>query len=214
MTYTLSKPDPGPSPKLDAPLIKGNFSAYAPILAINHVALNQKNQGDHSQIIFEKQPFGPGVVESETVLFNKNASAATGGPQPQLFIKIPKFLPTGNDTSNATNTSMQLTYNTVNVAGPQYQSFLAGGYIVYFGSLSGMTVAKTVTVNLVTLTTVPTKILMAIAISNTIQSVMPFAPLNASTKVLTASTFNVYLQGNNDAVNIPYNLTWMAIGSV
>jgi len=101
--------------------------------------------------LIENSPSDPGVTQDLDILYNKNADSVAGA-QPQLFVQIPKFLPTNNDTTNADNIGMQLTYNQVNIAGPQYQSFLIGGYLIYIGSsLTGVTV---------TLTPTPAEILM------------------------------------------------------
>ena len=171
MTYSFVKPDAGPSPKDDAPQIRTNFSEWARIFALNHSAMNSQTQGDHTTIIFENLIRGPFITQSLTALFNKNApSAATGGIQPQLFVKVPDFLPTEWDTTELPQDApaMQLTYNTVNVAGPQYQTFLPGGYVLYIGSTNniGMTI---------TLSPTPTKLLLAIATANNLDvNSLPF----------------------------------------
>lgn len=214
MTYRRNKPDPGPSPKLDASIIRTNFSDFNTVFTVGHIALNQQNQGDHGVVVFEKQAFGPTDVVNSIALFNKDATSHAG-TQPQLFIKIPKFLPTNNDTTVAQNTSMQLTYNTVNVAGPQYQSFLVGGYLIYFGSGSGTTNAKNPTSDTITLSPVPTKILVALASANTDQAASPGDPFTIATEIISTSQFKVRTGGNNKTTpNIPYSFTWTAIGTV
>jgi hypothetical protein len=157
MTYDPTIPKVTASPSVSAPKIEVNFSSYAAIFSrtvgavYNHIAFNQQNQGKHAVVLMEKQTADPGVTQDLSVLFNKDASSALG-IQPQLFAQIPKFLPTADDTRTATNSPMQITYNTANTAGPIYQSFSIGGYIIYFGS--------TDTGLLVTLVPTPAEILM------------------------------------------------------
>lgn len=158
MTYTPSKPDAGPSPLLDAPTIQADFAVFdaafsttAGGVVYNHTAMNDKNQGDHEAVIMKLQSADPGVTENLTSLYAKNATSAVS-TEPQLFVQIPKFLPTENDTTTAPNEGMQLTYNTADVAGPIYQSFLPGGYILYLGQIGDITVP-------ITLVPTPTKIL-------------------------------------------------------
>ncbi len=145
MVYVKSKPDSAESPQLDAPTIQGNFSTYATVFANNHTAMNIPAQGDHEKIIFERQTVDPGISSNIDILYNRNATSNVG-TQPQLFVRIPQFLPKTPDWTQNENTRMQLTYNTVNLAGPQYQSFLpgtidanaptlTGAYIIYMGQI-------------------------------------------------------------------------------
>lgn len=101
----------------------------------------------------ERQASDPGVTQDLTVLYNKNAKSKLS-TEPQLFVQIPKFLPTAQDTSKAPNSGMQITYNAVNTAGPQYQSFLIGGYLLYIGTVPVMVGNTTIT-----LVPTPTEIL-------------------------------------------------------
>ncbi len=159
MTYNPKIPKATASPKDSASPIQVNFNQYVSIFSrtaggviYNHIAFNDIHQGKHAAVLMDKVSNPPGVTQDLSVLFNKNA-ISNAGTQPQLFAQIPKFLPTKNDTTKADNAAMQLTYNQVNTAGPtQFQSFLIGKYLIYFGSSSsGVTV---------TLTPTPTKILM------------------------------------------------------
>jgi hypothetical protein len=158
MTYDPTIPRVTDSPTISAPEILIDFTQYAAIFSrtvagviYNHVAFNEQHQGKHAAVLMENQTIDPGVTQDLTVLYNKNA-ISKASTEPQLFAQIPVFLPTENDTTMAANAGMQITYNKVNTAGPVYQSFLIGGYLIYFGSsLSSATV---------TLTPTPTKILM------------------------------------------------------
>ncbi len=144
MSYNPNTPSSQSSPKSSVSGIQTNFSQFAGIFSstsggviYNHIPLNNFNQGKHAAVLMQNQgfDFGIGKTQSLAILYSKNAPpAATGGTQPQLFVQIPKFLPTELDTTKFNNPGMQLTYNTVNTSGPIYQSFLPGGYIFYFGS--------------------------------------------------------------------------------
>lgn len=205
MPYIL-KPDQGPSPLLDAPNIQGNFSIYAStfsntILGVryNHTPFNDPNQGDHEVVLMELLATDPGVSNDLVSVYSKSIATAAS-TEPQVFVQIPKFLPTADDTTNANNTGMQLTYNKVNIVGPQYQSFIAGGYLVYIGSTVDITLT-------ITLVPAPTKILVAIAEPNTLDISGTPRPFTVSTTVLSPSTFKI----NSGLGATPYKFTWMVI---
>jgi hypothetical protein len=164
MTYDPTIPSPESSPSTSASPTQVNFSQFAAIFSnlvgginYNHGPMNSSSQGKHAAVIMQSQTTDPGVSQNLDVLYAKNAPAATSGPQPQIFLQIPKFLPIPQDTTPAQNLPMQLTYNSVNTTGPQYQSFLPGGYIMYFGTISSS--------GTVTLVPTPTEVLMAQAFS-------------------------------------------------
>lgn len=201
--YNQLKPDAGPSPALDASIIQTNFSDFATIFATNHIALNDRNQGAHGQVVMQNQTSDPGVTEDLAVLYSKNATSKAG-TQPQLFVQIPKFLPTNLDTTDAANVGMQLTHNTVNTAGPVYQSFLPGGYLFYFGVVNSNVLPIAVTV---ILSPAPTRIITAIAEPNTVSA--GGVPFQVSTAIDTATNdrFIIYSSGTVT----PYSFTWTAI---
>lgn len=162
MTYDPTIPRVTDSPLLSAPEIQPNFQQYAAIFSriaggvtYNHIGLNLQHQGKHGAVIFEKQTADPGVTQDLTVLYNKNATSAAS-TEPQLFAQIPQFLPTAQDTNPGPNAGMQLTYNKVNIAGPQYQSFLIGGYLLYMGTVGAGVLGDVI----VTLVPKPSEILM------------------------------------------------------
>lgn len=212
MTYSPNKPDAGPSPKVDVSQIQTDFSQFASIFANNHTALNDRNQGAHEAVILNRQFVDPGVTEDLSILYTKNA-ASKGGTQLQLFVQIPKFLPTDQDTTNAPNRGMQLTYNSVNIAGPIYQSFLPGGYLLYQGSVSGNTTPNVLIADTVILSPAPTQILVTIATPNTRTSAGTPIPFNVSTTINTVTNdrFTINSTGNGSSGSIPYSFCWVAI---
>ena len=204
MPYSIVKPDTGPSPNVDAAQIQDNFSSYAAVFSqtaggaiYEHTPLNDPNQGDHETILFKIQSNDPGVNNNFDVLFSKNVTDHSG-TQPQLFVQVPKFLPNAYNTRNTPNDSMQLTYNAVNVAGPIYQSFLVGGYLIYFGTVTSIAAD-------ITLVPAPTQILCALAASNNMDPGTT-APYRAATSIVSTSSFHIY--GNPAGV---YSYRWLAI---
>ena len=209
--YNPNIPQGDDSPKNQAPLIQTDFSQFASIFStvtggnvFNHTFLNNPSkQGSHETIIFEKQSKIPKITNPQAILFNQNA-ASKAGTQPQLFMKIPKYLPTKYDGNTPNNDPMQLTYNQVNTSGPQYQSFMAGGYLLFFGQInitSGNTSLQT------TLTPAPTKILMVQAFPNVTTNNVARA---VSATIDTNNKFTIYI--NTPSVNVP--ITWWVIATV
>ncbi len=194
MTFLTTKPDPGPSPTLDASKIQTNFSQYGTIFATNHKGMNSSDAGNHTSVIMEKQATDPVVDENMAVVYSKDTNSVAG-TQPQLFVRIPQFLP--NDMPND---PMQLTYNTVNTAGPVYQSFLPGGYLLFFGMTNNIAVP-------ITLSPVPSELLIAIATPNILSGANI---LKVSTDIISASSFQIYSTGGLPAD--PYS--FIAIGRV
>lgn len=203
MTYNPNKPDPGPSPRLDAPNIRNNFSSWNTNFNANHTAMNNRFQGDHEDVIFELQTVDPGVTEDLVALYSKNVTTKVD-TQPELFFQIKKFLPTEFDTYPAENTPMQLTYNTVNTAGPVYQSFLPGGYVIYFGSTNDITTN-------ITLSPAPTTILIAIATPNNMTTVGTPIPYSVSTTIISNTDFKINSTLNAGGPVVPYTFGWVAI---
>lgn len=201
MTYSPITPQSQPSPKDTQLQIQTNFAQFATIFAQNHTALNNSNQGKHEKVILENLPADPGVINDLVSLYNKNATSKSG-IQPQLFAQILKFLPTPNDSRDVPNTGMQLTQSVVNTTGPnQYQSFLPGNYMLYFGTVT--TAPATVT-----LIPAPTTILCAIAIPNNLSSPATPTPFSASTNVTSNSTFDII----SDSTGV-FTIMWVAIAT-
>lgn len=207
MTFTPIKPDAGPSPALDAPIIQTNFAQIAARFSqsaggfnYNHTSLNSAKQGNHEVILMQKQTSDPVVDNNEVILYVKDATS-NAGTQPQLFIRIPRYLPTKYDTRTVSNTPMQLTYNQVNTAGPIYQSFLMGGYLIFFGT----------TVNIaanIVLSPAPTRLLIANAAFQ--QTLGGNAGANIMTQILSNSTFKIL----SAVPPAGYTASFVAIGTV
>ena len=215
MSYNNQKPDAGPSPALDAPTIQGNFSSYADIFSDNHVAMKDQAKGNHSNIVFEAQPKDPGVNTALTVLYAKNA-LSQAGTQPELFVQIPKFLPTALDTNNKPNVPMRLSYSSVGTTGPPFYSFLPGGYVLYWGIDTGTINAGITKTDTITITPAPTAILIAIAVPNTQIMIGP-APLSTglllSTTIVNNTTFTIKMMNPTTVNAVNYIFNWLVIGT-
>lgn len=197
MPYDPTVPQGLPSPASQVSAVRTNFSQFGTIFSNNHTALNASNQGSHEAITLTLQSADPGVTQNEAILYSKNASSHAG-TQPQLFVQIPDFLPTALDPSDPGNPGMQLTYNSVNTAGSQYQSFLVGGYILYFGTVSAT--------GTITLSPAPTKILTAIAQANN-RKLVALVPFDVNTTIISNSQFSI----NSQQATGVFTFTWLVI---
>jgi len=199
VTYNPNIPQNLPSPKVITSSIRTNFSEYANIFDNNHEAINNSNQGKHTNVILQEIT-DPNVLDNLVSLYGKSITATSGTTQ-EMFAKILQFLP-----SDKPNIPMQLTFNQINTAGPQYQSFLAGGNIVYFGQTSNLPAD-----NPITLSPTPSVLLCVIANANTFASpqavpydVSVFKTPNIENKfTIVSRAASVSAQ--------PYLFTWIAI---
>lgn len=200
MTYNPNIPLPDPSPANQVTAVQTNFSQLAAIFSAtvagikyNHTAFNDFNQGDHEAILLQSQSNDPGVTQNLDVVYCKNIASASS-TQPQIFVQIPAFLP------GVANESMQLTFNTVNNSGTTYQSFLAGGYLIFFG--------KSTVKNInITLSPTPSTILTAISNSNTMTSVGSPIPFDAEISIAQPNTIDLR---SNLATGV-FSFTWIVI---
>lgn len=206
MTYTPIKPDSGPSPKVDADFIRANFAQFEDIFSLNtggiiynHTGLNDRNQGDHEAVLMQKQTVDPEVTQNLCVLYPKD-TASNIDTQPQLYVRIKQFLPNQEDPKDVLNNPMQLTYNKVNTSGPVYQSFMAGGYLIYFGITSDITMN-------ITVSPAPKALLIAIASAYNVASAN--IAFDVSTRIINTTTFKI----NSNAATGVYNFGWIAIGT-
>ena len=190
MTYDPNTPQALPSPKDTQAQIQTNFAQFAAKFLINHSAMNSSNQGDHEAVVLQNQSVDPGVTQDLVSLFCKSV-VSQSGTEPQLFARLKQFIPL------ITNSPIQLTYNTVNIVGPnQFQSFLPGGYLLHFGTVSAL--------GTVTLIPAPTEIVIAMAMPNNIQSGIPNT---VSTNILNNSQFQIL---SSTATGV-FSFTWITI---
>ncbi len=191
MTYDPNIPQDLPPPNIIVDQIRTNFSQYADVFDNNHVALNSSNQGEHTDVILQRQATNPEIDGDYADIFSRIVTAFFG-PSQQTFAIVPKFLP------NIPNNPQQLTFNTVNTIGPQYQSFLAAGYIVYFGTTTDINTT-------ISLSPAPTSIECVIANANSLN--FSNDPNDVGVVVLNNFQFNITSSGSG----IPHAFSWVAI---
>jgi hypothetical protein len=200
MTYSPSIPQDLPPPSVSVDFIRTNFSQYALVFDNNHEALNKNSQGKHTNVILQNQSIDPTITSNFDTFYSKSVISNSSTSE-ELFVKIPQFLPIPN-----TNLPMQLTFNSVNNSAPVYQSFIAGGYILYFGQITNAPAT-------ITLSPKPKKIVCAIANGNTFTTVGTPSPLDASVLVNANNfQFDIYSTGSTSAPG-GYLITWFAIGT-
>ncbi len=195
MTYDPAIPTDLPPPNIAVDQIRTNFSQYASVFDNNHVALNATHQGKHSNVIFQRQSVDPTIDGDFDALYGKSVTSSSSTAD-EVFIKIPQFLP-----NEFPNNPMQLTFNSVNTSAPVYQSFIAGGYIIYFGSTSNIAIP-------ITLSPTPSSIECVIANGNGFTTVGTPIPFDASVFFNSPSQFTI----SSVAATGVYRFSWFAIG--
>lgn len=208
--YDPTKPTNEPPPDTGILSVRDNFLQYSQVFDNNHVALNANNQGKHTNVILQQQvsdPLNEGGFDS---LYSK-AIVAASGTVLELFARIPQFLPIDKP-----NNPTQLTFSKVNTIGPsQYQSFLAGGYLIYFGTVTN-NVLNTPLTSLITLVPTPTKIVCVIANPTRLALVSGSGTMLAPQKVnvvlsiINPAEFTIFAVAPGPGLAVG-NITWMAI---
>jgi hypothetical protein len=220
MTYEPNIPVGDLSPATQQLQVKTNFSQFPAIFSsssgginYNHTAINTSNQGKHETVILTQQTSDPVISTDYVALYAKTAVQAAGNAL-EVFMRIPQFNPT------ILNNPIQLTYNQVNTAGPQYQSFLPGGYIMYFGSKSGITTNANTLIFPITVSPTPSGNLTPIAATNTNSSRGGGGGgrigCAISANVTSVNQFTIYMESPYSSLNpmAPYILTWVALAQV
>jgi hypothetical protein len=193
MTYDPTQPPSTTSPALSVTDIQTNFAQFFTKFKVNHVPLNDFNQGKHSTVIFEKQTDDPEVTDDQVTVYAKD-TVDVFGTEPQLFAKI-------LESDNLPNLPFQLTLNQVNTTGPnQYQSFVMGGYLVYVGKTNNIAAN-------ITLVPAPLRILCAQAVPQAVGGTG--IPYTAGVVVTDPDTIKI------NSSNAPGGTTflWFAIGA-
>lgn len=141
MTYNPDIPQDLPSPSIAVDAIRANFSSYANVFDNNHSALNSSTQGKHTNVILQDQSSHPEVDSGFDSLYGKSV-VSNSSTNSQIFARLPKFLP-----NNVPNNPLQLTFNTVSTSSI-FQSFLPGGYLLFFGTIPSQMTPINAVINL------------------------------------------------------------------
>jgi len=200
MTYSPNEPQDLPPPVVATTQMRTNFSTFQTIFSNNHFAINTSNQGKHAKVVFEQQSTDPEINSNYISLYSKSVINASS-TQPQLFLKIPKFLP-----NNQENLPEQLTFDTVNNIGPDYQTFLPGGYIMYLGSVNSVP-------SPIVLTPACSKIASVVVLPNNLTVPSPATP-RPLTVYATKTGANTFIINSGDTGLFPpgVRFNWVAIG--
>jgi len=195
MTYSPTEPQDTPPPAIAVNQLQTNFAQFGTIFANNHTALNNTNQGKHEAVIFQQQTSDPGVTDDYDCLYCKNVTTASGSFN-ELFLQIPQFL-----SAQYPNRPQQLTYNSVKTTGPQYQSFLPGGYLMYWGSVNSVP-------STITLSPLCSGIASVVVSAHNFTSVGTPIPFDAYAFVTGNNTFNI----ESSLATGAFTITYVAIG--
>jgi hypothetical protein len=152
MSYDPNIPTDLPPPSVAVNQIRTNFSEFANVFDNNHVSLNANSEGKHANVILQRQSVDPTLGDSNfDVLYGKSVTSNSSTAD-QAYIRIPQFLP-----NEQLNTPMQLTFNSVSTVA-DYQSFLAGKYLIFWGTVPGAIIVNAT----ITLSPQPTQIVCII----------------------------------------------------
>lgn len=208
--YDPTKPTNEPPPDTGILSVRDNFLQYSQVFDNNHVALNANNQGKHTNVILQQQ-FGDPIIEGGFDSLYSKVVVAASGAKLELFARIPQFLPLDKP-----NNPTQLTFSTVNTVGPsQYQSFLAGGYLIYFGKVTN-NVLNTPLASVITLVPIPTKIVCVIANPTRLALVFASGTISAPQKVnvvlstVNPAEFTIFAVAPGPGLFVG-DITWVAI---
>ena len=191
-------PQPTQSPSSSQPFILINNQNWPTIFGRNHVTMNNNNQGKHGAVIYKTQTALPSVTGDWGTIFSLSVGS-NSGTNTQLFYRTKQFVP------GQTNSPMQFTFNQVNLVGADQQSFIMGGYLVYFGTFNLNGGAGTNTT--ITLSPQPASI-------NTIQVSYNTARLNRdSNSVSVVGLNNFQFKVTQNQGGGPYTFTYFVIGT-
>lgn len=175
--------------------IKANFQAINSVFARNHAVLNSALQGMHNVVTFRKQAGDATTGATQIALYSKEIASVTN-----LF-----FRPSANQTP------IQLTYQEIttgllsedpDIYLTAQQTFLAGPFVVYAGSIAGVA-------NGAIITLLPASTLIYVGLTaKTPPFVSPTSNFTMCTTNIAANQFTV---GMANAIS-PQDLYYLAIG--
>lgn len=128
MSFDSTIPNPGDPIDQSQPQLLANFGAMYSAMQVNHIAMNLQDAGRHNQLLLTTVG-DPTTATDEIALYQKIGTSSV----PQLF-----FRPASNATP------IQLTYQTTirhdaANGSSQNQSYMAGPYIMLFGTINKVT---------------------------------------------------------------------------
>ena len=181
-TYTEDIPFEDNDPSTDQPDMKQNTNSIADILDVDMIGFGNVNGGNHSRVTFVDQGSDPGSAATKLVLYSK--SQASGS---ELFYQ-----------RDGVATPIQLTRNTTGTNANGSYSYLAGGFLIQWGSVTAVNNSATVTFPLA-FTAAPTSFTATVRNLAGIYGVASVQVPTASGAVINSSIINQVIY-------------WMAIG--
>lgn len=199
MTWNPNIPTAEQSPASSQPFILLNDQTWPTIFSENHVAMNNNNQGKHTDVIFQQQTVDPVVTGDWGTIYCKSVSSATG-TRNQLFFRTKQFVP------NQTNAPQQFTFNQIQLSGTSQQTFLIGGFLLFLGAanITAGSAPISTTINLS-----PNTSGLIMAIANFADDTLA-GTNNITTQILTTSSFKITIQPFGSLST--YQLKYIVIG--
>lgn len=126
MAYNNGIPQASDDPSQSQSQILANFQSIATVVAVNHEAFNDADEGKHKFLQMPEQSTAPSTAGNEIGLYSKDT-----GSNPELF-----FRPESDGTEiQMTNGGFTAAQNGI--------SFLPGGFKLIWGQTTGTTGSKT-----------------------------------------------------------------------
>lgn len=158
MTFDPNVPEfPSDTLNVTQPELFDNFAAIFNAFLVNHIPLNEANQGNHTIIQLIEQLNDPQTNSNDLAVYTKDAPGQTD----QIFMKFQK----NGQVFQFTNYQIYSIF-----AGPtqsSYFTFLPGRIIVYFGSFTSLpnnnqlNLIPPIATNIITVSQVPTGLTLA-----------------------------------------------------
>lgn len=181
-TYNTGIPDAPNNPSDDQPLMKTNTDSINSILNEDMIGFGNTNGGFHSKITYVNQGSDPGSSSAQYIEYSK----ATSGSSEMYAQK------------DAVAASIQLTRGVPTTNANGSYSYLPGGFLIQWGSVTAVSNAATVTFP-ITFTSAPTSVTA---------TVRNLAGIYGVASVRVPSATGVII--NSEIIN--QTIYWMAIG--
>lgn len=181
-TYNNNIPDGPNNPSVDQPKMQVNTQSINSILNVDMIGFGDVNGGWHRQVTYVDQMTDPGSASGQYRTYSKLSSG-----QSELFLQ-----------KDAVSTPIQLTRGTPAVIGNGSFSYLPGGFLIQWGSVTASGHTATVTFP-VSFTSAPTSVTASVRNLSGVYGVASIQPPSASGVVINSSIVNQVIY-------------WMAIG--
>jgi len=188
--YNINIPDAPNNPSNDQPNMKINTNSISSLIGVDHVGFNTNGSGIHKQVTFQHEN-NPGLGDGNAVLFATN---------PAGFLTDPAW-PYWN---NSTGTPVQM-LSGIPISGALGKTFLPGGIILQWGSISGAPIPNNTLVAFTTPFPLNVFSITLGAASNSTND----KTINILTGSVSTSNFRLITSGSS-AFQTVY---WMAIGN-